>query len=215
MKTFIRVLALTLFVLPLSTKLASADTVKDIPAESARVESYLNSLGRAKARFVQTSHNGIQLQGDFYLDRPGKLRFNYDAPMEDYVVADGFFIYFYDAELGEQTNAPIGQTLADFLLRDNISLSDDITVDNIKRGGGYLQVILSQTNDPGAGALHLAFKEDSSKNNALTLNKWRVIDAQGLITEVELSQLKTNIDLPRGLFSYQDPNHGQGGTYNE
>lgn len=174
--------------------------VKDVPAEAAKIENYLNTLKTAQARFVQTTHDGTQLVGTFYLERPGKLRFEYDPPIEDFVVADGFFIYFYDAELGEQTNAPIGQTLADFLLRSDIKLSDDVTVDSIKRGGGYLQVTLSQTADPAAGTLMLAFTEDP-----LTLKKWRVIDAQGLITEVELFYLKTGITHPAGLFAYKDP----------
>lgn len=181
------------------------EEVKDVPAEAAKVEEYLNSLKTAQARFVQTTHDGTQLVGTFYLERPGKLRFQYDEPIEDFVVADGFFIYFYDAELGEQTNAPIGQTLADFLLRSDIKLSDDVSVENIKRGGGYLQVELTQTADPAAGALMLAFTEEP-----LQLKKWRVIDAQGLITEVELFYLKTGMTHPSGLFVYKDPKGRKG-----
>lgn len=188
--------------------IAKLATVEDIPAETAKIENYLDTLKTAQARFVQTTHDGTQLVGTFYLERPGKLRFQYDPPIEDFVVADGFFIYFYDAELGEQTNAPIGQTLADFLLRADIKLSDDVTVENIKRGGGYLQVEMTQTADEGAGSLMMAFTEEPFE-----LKKWRVIDAQGLITEVELFYLKTDITHPSGLFSYTDPNKKRG--YNE
>lgn len=197
------------FVLATAPALAKMQPVKDVPAESEKIETYLDSLKTAQARFVQTTHDGTQLVGTFYLERPGKLRFEYDPPIEDFVVSDGFFIYFYDAELGEQTNAPIGQTLADFLLRSDIKLRDDITVENIKRGGGYLQVELTQTADPSAGSLMMAFNE-----NPLTLKKWRVIDAQGLITEVELFYLKTDIAHPRELFVYADPDHGKP-DYNE
>ena len=167
----------------------------------AKVESYLQKLSAAKARFVQTTHDGTQLVGTFYLQRPGKLRFEYDEPIEDFVVADGFFIYFYDAELGEQTNAPIGQTLADFFLRKNLSLSDDVKVESVKRKGGFLQVTLVQTSDPEAGSLTLGFKEGKE----MTLNKWRVIDAQGLITEVELFHFNTDVEHPSNLFVYKDP----------
>ena len=205
-----RVIIVFLIVLFLSNPVLAANkSVKDIPAEAARIEKYLNGLESAQARFVQTTHDGTQLVGTFYLQRPGKLRFEYDPPIEDFVVADGFFIYFYDSQLEEQTNAPIGQTLADFLLRANIELSDDIGIEDIRRGGDFLQVELVQAADPEAGSLTLGFSE-----NPMTLKKWRIVDAQGLITEIELFYLKTDIIHPRNLFGYTDPKRGQP-HYNE
>ena len=176
---------------------------KEAPAKEdiKKVEKYLKNLKTGRARFVQTTHDGTQLVGTFYLQRPGKLRFEYDPPIEDFVVADGVFIYFYDAELGEQTNAPIGQTLADFFLRKDLELDGDITVDEIKRGGGFLQVKLIQTADPDAGSLTLGFKEEPFE-----LNKWRVVDGQGLITEIELFYFKEDVKHASNLFVYADPN---------
>lgn len=196
-------LSLTILLVPLPGAAEKSDGFnKDVKI----VEKYLKDLKSARARFVQTTHDGTQLVGTFYLERPGKLRFEYDEPIKDFVVADGFFIYFYDAELGEQTNAPIGQTLADFFLRKDIKLDDDIMVESVRRKGGFLQVELVQRSDPEAGSLTLGFKEDP-----LTLNKWRVVDAQGLITEVELFYLKTDIKHPADLFVYKDPNGGKSG----
>ena len=141
------------------------------------------------------------LNGTFYLQRPGKLRFQYDPPVQDFVVADGTFIYFYDAELNEQSNAPIGQTLADFILRDHLKLNGDLTVLSVKHGGGLLQIKVAQASDPNAGTLTLGFTEEP-----FALKKWRIVDAQNLITEVELFYLKTGITHPDGLFVYKDPN---------
>lgn len=173
------------------------------PAKVQKIEDYINNLGTARARFVQTTHNGTQLVGTFYLARPGKLRFEYDEPIKDFVVADGTFIYFYDAEAGEQTNAPIGQTLADFILRKKLDLKNEITVTDYKDSSGLIQVEMVQTSDPAAGKLVLGFDKDP-----LTLKKWRIIDAQDLITEVELFYLKTDIKHPDGLFVYKDPEFG-------
>lgn len=175
-----------------------------------KAEDYLNNLTTARARFVQTAHNGQQLVGTFYLDRPGKLRFEYDDPIKDFVVADGFFIYFYDSEAGEQSNAPIGQTLADFILRKDLQLNgDDIQVLDVESKAGILRVELGQSADPDAGKLILGFDE-----KPFTLKKWRVIDGQGLITEVELFYLKTDIKHPDGLFVYKDPKTGAAPRYN-
>lgn len=174
------------------------------PATVAQAEEYLRGLKTAKARFLQTAPDGKQALGTFYLNRPGKLRFEYDAPVRDFVVADGFFIYFYDATLGEQSNAPIGQTLADFLLRADLRLSGDVTVREMRRSGGLLLLTLTQTDDPGAGTLILGFEEEPMR-----LKKWRVIDATGAIVEVELFQVEENVPVASNLFVYAAPATGK------
>lgn len=189
--------------LPASAATGPAPSIK-------KTEEYLRSLGTAQARFLQTASDGTQYIGTFYLDRPGKLRFEYDDPVKDFIVADGMFIYFYDAELGEQTNAPIGQTLADFLLRSDLKLSGDVTVEKVERKGGLLQITLAQTEDPGAGALTLGFEE-----KPFALKKWRVTDPQGAVTEVELFQLQTDVRLDSGLFAYHDPKLSKPHRYND
>lgn len=175
-----------------------------------KAEEYLRDLDTAQARFLQTGSDGTQYIGTFYLDRPGKLRFEYDDPVKDFIVADGFFIYFYDAELEEQTNAPIGQTLADFLLRSDLKLSGDVTVTKVESHGDLLQITLAQTEDPGAGTLTLGFDE-----KPFALKKWRVTDPQGTVTEVELFQLRTDMKLDGGLFAYHDPKLEKPHRYNE
>ncbi len=196
---FLALLFCGLFILPAHAALSEKDK-----ADVKKAEAYLQALDTGRARFVQTTHDGTQLVGTFYLQRPGRLRFEYDPPIEDFVVADGVFIYFYDAELGEQTNAPIGQTLADFFLRKNLRLDGDVKVEEVRHSGGFLQIKLMQTDDPAAGSLTLGFKEDP-----FTLAKWRVVDGQGLITEVELFYLKTGIKHPANLFVYAEPDSGK------
>jgi len=152
-----------------------------------------------KSEFIQRAHNGSRLSGTFYLNRPGKLRFEYNE-VDDFIVADGIFIYFYDSELGEQTNAPIGHTLADFLLRENLSLKDDVTVQHISRDDGYITMTIVETKDTASGSVKLFFKEEP-----YTLKKWQVTDAAGLVTEISLQNIKRDIDLPARLFAYLKP----------
>ncbi|MCM2342972.1 MAG: outer membrane lipoprotein carrier protein LolA [Alphaproteobacteria bacterium] len=193
----------------------SFPTAAQTPAENsaeitAQVETYLQGLKTAKARFLQTAGDGSQAIGTFYLSRPGKLRFEYDPPVKDYVVADGYFIYFYDGQLQEQSNAPIGQTMADFLLRPDLRLKGDIKVSKIEHGNELVLVSLVQASDPAAGTLTLAFSEEP-----FALKKWRVTDAQGAITEVELFQLQTGVNLPSSLFVYSDPKKLEGRRFND
>lgn len=184
-------------------------SLKAMPKEAQQAEQYLNSLRDIKSRFVMTTTEGAKLAGTFYMSRPGKLRFTFDPPVEDFIVADGRFIYFYDSELEEQSNAPIGSTLADFLLRDNITFSGDIEVTRIMRAANLLQITLRQSEDPAAGELILGFSED-----LFELKKWRVIDSLGNITEVELTELNKQPVLDSSLFYYRKPKT-EGRQYNE
>ena len=171
-------------------------------ADIARIEQYLNSVKTLKARFIQTANDGQQVAGDFLLKRPGRMRFEYDAPVTDFIVADGLLVYYYDGQMKEQSSMPISSSLADFFLRPNLKLSGDLTASDIKHDGGFLQVTLRQTKEPLDGALTLAFSEEP-----FALRRWRIVDAQGAVTEVELFDAKTGITLENSLFKYYNPDH--------
>ncbi len=173
--------------------------------EVAAAESYLQGLTTAQARFTQTGNDGRQVSGTFYLDRPGRLRFEYDPPFADLVVADGIFIYFYDSETKQQSSAPIAETLANFLLRKNLRLSGDITVTDVGHtSSGQLLITLIETGHASDGSLTLVLDE-----NPMKLHKWRVVDSTKAITEIELSGIETGKKLPASLFVFKNPGrHG-------
>ncbi len=204
MKRIILIIALMLW--PVAAFAQTADTR---PPDVVRAEQYLQGLTDAKARFLQTAPDGTQMIGTFYLSRPGRLRFNYDNS-KDYVVADGYFIYFYDSQTQQQTNAPIGQTLADFLLRKTISLKGDLNVTSVQHTNGLLLVKVVETKNPQAGSLTMAFTD-----NPFRLKKWRVVDGTGAVTEVELFQLENNASLDGVSFAYTDPLHGKAAHFNQ
>jgi outer membrane lipoprotein-sorting protein len=204
MRLFLLSLACLFALFPLPAR-AQQDGGGSAQAAVAQAESYLRGLHTVQSRFVQTAQDGRQLTGTFYLNRPGKLRFEYDAPVTDFIVADGIFIYFYDGEMGEQSNAPIGQTLADFLLRENLRLGGgEIRVTDAHRAGGLLQITLTQKSDPGAGSLTLYFTE-----NPMALKKWRVLDSTGASVQIELFQMQTGVKLADNLFVYVPPKSGR------
>ena len=191
----------------------NSPAVKTANAQTAAVdirkaEEYLRNLDTVKASFIQKAHNGARLSGTFYLNRPGKLRFEYNE-VDDFIVADGLFIYFYDSELQEQTNAPVGQTLADFLLREDLSLQDDVSVQNITRENGALTMTIVEVGDRAAGSVKLFFNEKPYQ-----LQKWQVTDAAGLTTEIILQDMQRDIDLPARLFAYFKPDKDKQ-NYNE
>ncbi len=180
--------------------LAAPVSAHALDKDVAVAEKYLQSLKTATADFTQTSSLGARLSGKFYLNRPGKLRFDYNE-VQDFIVADGVFVYFYDSQLGEQSNAPIGQTLADFLLRKDLTFDGDLKVLKHHRKDGEVFVTLTQKDDMAAGQVELVFTEVP-----VTLSRWIITDAQGERTEVRLKNLKTGMRFEDpSLFGYHDP----------
>ena len=174
----------------------------DDQAQLNRVEAYLNDITTIKADFLQTAPNNYVAGGTFYLSRPGKLRFDYVEPTKDIIVADGSSIWYYDAKLKDASHTSISSTLADFLLRRTIKLSDDITVTDFQRGNGLIQLVMTQTKDPGEGSLTLVLNE-----KPLQLRQWRVLDAQQNTTEVTLQNPQYGMPLDPALFVWHTPKH--------
>jgi len=76
------------------------------------VEKYFNSIRTLQARFVQSNPNGGVVQGTLYLRRPGRMRFEYDAPSQLKIVADGSQVTMWDPPNRDFGQWPIGWTAA-------------------------------------------------------------------------------------------------------
>ena len=169
----------------------------------AKVEEYLNGITTLQSKFLQVAPNGRQATGTFYLWRPGRMRLEYDRPLKDFIVADGSFVFYWDGEMRQQSSAPIGSTLADFILRKNIRLSGDVTVTEVFQAPGVIEVSLLESKDPGKGTLTLVFED-----HPFQLRKWRVLDAQGMTTEVALLNPRTDVTFDRDMFYFKEPQRG-------
>jgi outer membrane lipoprotein-sorting protein len=175
-----------------------------------QIEDYLGQITTATASFIQRHNNGETATGEFYLSRPGKLRFAYETPNESFVVADGTFIYFWDAELEQVSQTTISQTLAYVLLQDQIDLNtpdpDDpgaVAVRGLLADQDEIVLALELANDPGQGQLTVAFQAEP-----LMLKRWTVLDAQGYQTIVEMNNWREGVPLSRDLFFFSRPGFG-------
>jgi outer membrane lipoprotein-sorting protein len=169
-------------------------------AAIAQAEQYLNGIQTLQSKFIQVGADGRQLAGTFSLARPGRMRLEYDAPVKDFVVADGRILTYWDGEMEQQSSTPIGSTLADFILRPEIRLSGDVTVTDVFRTPGAVEITLLEAKDPGKGAMTLVFED-----RPFQLRKWRVVDAQGLTTEVALLNPKQGVQFDSGFFYFREP----------
>jgi outer membrane lipoprotein-sorting protein len=161
-----------------------------------RVQEYLNGLVTLKSRFLQASSTGNFAEGTFYLSRPGKMRVEYDPPVQFLIVADGTWLIYQDKELDQITHIPLGLSPADILVQENVSLlAGELIVTKIDRGPGIISITIMREED-GGGQLTLIFSD-----KPLKLKKWVVIDPQGVKTSVSLLSSQRDVSFDSKLFN--------------
>lgn len=163
-----------------------------------RVALYLNNIRTMSARFQQAASNGPST-GRMWVQRPGRMRFEYDPPNPITLLADTFYIYYWDKQLNQVSKVGLKSTPAWFLLREPISFGD-VIVTAVEHGPNMLRVSVVESAQPDAGSLTMVFTE-----NPLALRQWTVVDQQGKTTTVALSDVQFGMALDPKLFQYQDP----------
>ncbi len=197
--SFIWLLAGLLLVLPLpsaAVAAASPSLSSEDLSDIARIEDYLNATSTMQARFIQMDSTGETSEGDFMLWRPGRLRIAYDPPSPVVITANGLFLVFEDTELEQLTHIPLMSTPAGVLVEEEIRLnSEDLEVTGIRRGANTLDVSIIQRDDPYAGRITLVFTD-----RPLQLQRWIVLDAQGVTTNFALTGTQTGMSFDPELF---------------
>lgn len=169
-------------------------------SDIARIEAYLNTIHTLKGRFQQIAPNGQTSGGQVWLQRPGRMRFQYDPPAPFLLVAGHGLLVFNDSQLQQTSNLPLSRTPLGILLADNLRLSGDTTVTGVTRYPGQLQVTLIRTPSPSDGSITLIFAD-----NPLALRSWTVIDAQRRETRISLYDVVLGGTFDQSLFTFVDP----------
>jgi outer membrane lipoprotein-sorting protein len=164
----------------------------------SRIEAYLNDQQGLTADFLQVSSDGSTRSGKAWLERPGRMRFQYDPPDPQLLVAGYGLLVYHDPELNQTTNIPLGSTPLGILLAQHVDLlSSNVVITNIQQQPGEDDVTLIRKDKAAAGSLTLTFSTDP-----LELRQWLVNDAQGRQTRVTLYNVKPGGPYPNSLFEY-------------
>ncbi|MES2711280.1 MAG: outer membrane lipoprotein carrier protein LolA [Pseudomonadota bacterium] len=166
----------------------------------ARVEAYLGGIRTLKARFLQLAQNGATAEGTAWIQRPGRMRFDYDPPTPMLLVASFGQFLFYDRELRSPSVVPTSATPLGILLQENLRLSGTVTIEEVARESGFLAVTLFRTDSPGDGRLTLIMEEEP-----MQLRQWVVLDSQNRTTRVTLSRIETGLTFDTAIFAFNDP----------
>jgi outer membrane lipoprotein-sorting protein len=165
-------------------------------AQAGKVSAYLSSLSTLSGNFVQVGPDGSRTTGDFYIQKPGKVRFEYDAPTTVAMIADGSSLAVRDNKLATQDIYPLSQTPLRYLLSDRIDLMRDTNVVAVTADDLYISVTIEEKNAlVGTSRLMLMI---GTKDNQL--KQWTVTDPQGYDTTVAIYNLDTIKKPDPGLF---------------
>ena len=152
-----------------------------------RVNDYLSNTQTLIGNFVQVGPDGRRTQGEFSLQKPGKVRFDYDPPSPIELIADGQTVVVRDRKLATQDVYPLSQTPLRFLVSDHVDLMRDTNLVAVYADDVFITVVVEEKSAVvGTSRLMIMF---SAKD--MQLKQWTVTDPQGYDTTVAVYNLDT------------------------
>jgi outer membrane lipoprotein-sorting protein len=161
-----------------------------------KVSNYLSGVQTMVGNFVQIGPDGRRVDGNFSIQKPGKVRFQYNPPSPIDVIADGSSVVVRDRSLETTEYYPLSQTPLRYLLAEHIDLLRDTDVISVSADDTFVTVVIEETQVvTGTNRLMIMF---DAKN--LQLKQWTVTDAQGLDTTVAVYNLDSQKKPDPNLF---------------
>jgi outer membrane lipoprotein-sorting protein len=193
---------------PPETPPPAATTAAFSPVQRAhvdRVSSSLSNVQQLVGNFVQVGPDGRRVKGEFYIQKPGKVRFEYEPPSPIEIVADGQSVVVRDRKLATQDLYPLAQTPLRFLLSDRIDLLRDTNVISVRADDHYITITIEE-KQPVVGTSKLMVMLGAKDYQ---LKQWTVTDPQGYDTTVAVSNLDSSKRPDPGLFKIDYTRYAQ------
>lgn len=172
------------------------------------VKMWLTSLKSIQSKFIQTNPDGGTARGTFSMERPGKVRFEYDDDVPLLIVSDGKTLNMVDYDMGEVTRWPVKDTPLAVLLDKDFAFSKHARLENVEAGGlaNLYRVSASDPKRPEMGTITLIIADNGGDiTRDLDLRAWQVIDAQGSLTRVSLLGVASDVTFTKDHWLYDDP----------
>lgn len=167
----------------------------DWPAILADASAALSAAKTAKGNFVQSNADRSIVTGTFALNRPGRMRFDYDDPTPILIVSDGTTVAMEDSELETVDRVPIGSTPLDLILSTRLDVDQDIEVLSVLQDEDRIGIRVSDASGELEGTLTMVFDKKS-----YDLLGWLAVDGNLQTTVVDLTDVETNVRIDPRLF---------------
>jgi outer membrane lipoprotein-sorting protein len=165
-------------------------------AQVDKISAYLSGMPQLVGNFVQVGPDGSRVRGEFYMQKPGKIRFEYDAPSPIEIIADGQSVVVRDRKLATQDLYPLSQTPLRYLLSDRIDLLRETNVVDVRSDDMFVTVTIEE-RQPLVGTSRLVMMLGAKDYQ---LKQWTITDPQGYDTTVAVSNLNNSKRPDPGLF---------------
>jgi outer membrane lipoprotein-sorting protein len=195
MRPYQKLLGLVIFCVGFSSSAFSMNLTQQELDDLSRVENYLNSINTLQSNFIQTASTGERTTGILFLNRPGRIRVQYDPPSPILLVADGAFLIYVDKNLEQISHIPITQTPLRALIDKDVNLLSWYRIKKIKRGPGTLRITLAKKKELGPSFVTLLFSD-----KPLQLRQWVIRDQQGIDIRISLLDMQRGIKFNPNIF---------------
>jgi outer membrane lipoprotein-sorting protein len=162
-----------------------------------RVNAYLTSVQSLVGDFVQVGPDGSRTEGQFYMQKPGRVRFEYDPPSPVELISDGQSLVVRDRRLATQDFYPLSQTPLRFLLADRIDLLRDTNLIAVYADDLFVTLVIEERHV--IGGTHRLMLMFGAKD--FRLRQWTITDPQGYDTTVALYNLDSSKRPDPSLFT--------------
>ncbi|WP_170364265.1 LolA family protein [Ruegeria arenilitoris] len=163
----------------------------------SQISNYLNGLKAVQTTFTQVNDDGSLSTGKLWLQRPGKMRFEYDPPNSAVVLANAGTVMVFDPKSNQPPEQyPLKRTPLSLVLARNVNLSQANMVVGHTFDGTATVVTAQDPKNPESGRIELMFTA-----NPIELRKWVIYDNAGGQTTVLLGPLDEDVRIDSGLFS--------------
>lgn len=202
----LRMAALLLFLTCFSVA-SWADDAEASAAGMTRVQSYLDSLHSLRAGFQQDlfdadSQPVQHSSGTLRLLRPGQFRWDYAAPFEQSIVADGEHLWIYDADLEQVTVRKLDRSLAStpaMLLSGEGRLREGYDYQSSFEADGVAWIeLVPRMPDTDFRLVRLGFADQQ-------LVVMDLVDSLGQTTRIRFHDIDDNPELDPGVFRFAPP----------
>lgn len=170
--------------------LGAAIALSAVPAMAqklslAQVSQYLNGLQTAQGGFTQINADGTLSTGQIYIKRPGRIRFEYNAPDNSLVMAGGGSVAIFDPRSNNGPERyPLNQTPLKIILERNVNLGQARMVTGHTSDGTSTTITAQDPDNPQYGNIQMVFTA-----NPVELRQWIVTDDVGSQTTVILNDM--------------------------
>ena len=165
------------------------------------ISSYLNGMTTAQGDFTQINGDGTISTGTIYIKRPGRVRFEYNAPDTGLVIAGSNTVVIYDKKSNQAPDTyPLSRTPLSIILARNVNLSQAKMVTGHSYDGTATTVTAQDPENPQYGNIQMKFTGPNPE-----LRQWIINDGNGGQTTVILGDLKKGGNLANKLFDVGSP----------